>query len=219
MPTLKSKWTSPSGFSRWCSCFGFWLVQHWSRAVGQATSGRRLRWSLTGFCRSFTAKWINPMTWWHRLAIRPTNSVQLTPGQDMCKSSFDLPVPPLKWKSRWWKSCQLNFSPWDSSWLSTAVGQATSFWVWGDCAGPSPVSAKVSEQNEFDMQTNSLQVTNSIWKYLKYFIKFLFTCATTERYWKILKDTERYWKILKDTERGNCLRSYFALSSLTPSLW
>ena len=32
----------------------------------------------------------------------------------------------------------------------------------GDCAGPLPVSAKVPEQNEFDMQTNSLQVTNSI---------------------------------------------------------
>ena len=123
-------------------------------------SGRRLRWSLTGFCQSFTEKWINPMTWWHRLAIRPTNSVQLTRGQGMCKSSFDLPVPPLKRKSRWWKSYRLF---WDSSWFSTAVGQATCFWVWGNCAGPSPVSAKVSEQNEFDMQTNSLQVTNSIW--------------------------------------------------------
>ena len=154
------------------------------------------------------------MTWWHRLAIRPTNSVQLTPGQDMCKSSFDLPVPPLKWKSRWWKSCQLNFSPWDSSWFSTAVGQATCFWVWGDCAGPSPVSAKVSEQNEFDMQTNSLQVTNSIWNYLKYFIKFLFTCATTERYWKILKDTEGYWKILK----GATVSAVILLLVLLPPL-
>ena len=42
----------------------------------------------------------------------------------------------------------IDFSPWDSSWFSRAVGQATCFWVWGDCAGPSPVSAKVSEQNE-----------------------------------------------------------------------
>ena len=42
----------------------------------------------------------------------------------------------------------IDFSPWDSSWFSRAVGQATCFWVWGDCAGSSPVSAKVSEQNE-----------------------------------------------------------------------
>ena len=202
MRTLKSKWTSPSGFSRWCVDFSA-LDSNWS----SVDPGQLAKPLLGGDC-------VGPLPVSAKVS-QQNESIRWLGGTDW---QFDQQTQ-FSWRAD--RACanphliylchhrngkvgdekvtNFNFSPWDSSWFSTAVGQATCFWVWGDCAGPSPVSAKVSEQNASDMQTNSLhhfrwQTASEIFHQNPFYL-----C--------------HHWQILKGSERGNRLRSYFALSS------
>ena len=158
MRTQKWKWTSPSGFSTLSLQDFSALDSNWS----SVDPGQLAKPLLGGDC-------VGPLPVSAKVS-QQNESIRWLGGTD---KQFDQQTqfswrpdracanPHLIYLCHHWhgkvgdeKVANFNFSPWDSSWFSTAVGQATCFWVWGDCAGPSPVS----EQNAFDMQTNSIHL-------------------------------------------------------------